>query len=117
MKNELLSIELQEYLKHCGLSKKKIAQCTPDTRMYHDLDIYGDIAEAYIEVLIDKYHVDMTGFDFYTFFPPETFATNIFTGIYHSMVPFVNTRARKQGIYQPLTLAMIENLLYTKIWR
>lgn len=41
-----LSIDLREYLERCGLSESKIRQCSGSTRMYHDLGLYGDIAEA-----------------------------------------------------------------------
>ncbi len=59
-----LSIELRDYLKRCGLSEAKIAQCSGGTRMYHDLGLYGDIAEACIGVLADHYDVDLSGFEF-----------------------------------------------------
>jgi len=40
-------------------------------RLYQDLNIYGDIAEAYMNVLADRYHVNMAGFEFDSFFPQE----------------------------------------------
>lgn len=113
MTNEL-SIELREYLKRCGLSKRKIAQCRSNTRMYHDLGLYGDIAEAYMDVLTDHYRVDLSTFEFNKFFPPEFAGTNTFLGALLSIVPFAGCIARQRGEYVPLTLGMVENMMRTK---
>jgi hypothetical protein len=55
-----LSIELREYLKRCGLPNNKIMQCSGGTRMYHDLGLYGDIAEGCMDLLAKGYHVDLS---------------------------------------------------------
>jgi hypothetical protein len=115
MTNEL-SIELREYLKRCGLSRRKIAQCSRETRMYHDLGLYGDIAEAYMEELVDHYHVDLSGFEFDKFFPPEFAGKNRLIGGLLSIVPFANYVARQRDEYLPLTLRMIERVMRTKQW-
>jgi hypothetical protein len=112
-----LSIELREYLKRCGLSKRKIAQCSGNTRMYHDLGLYGDIAEAYMEVLADHYHVDLSGFEFDKFFPPEFAGKNTLIGALLSIVPFAGYVTRQRGEYLPLTLEMIESVMRAKQWR
>jgi hypothetical protein len=112
-----LSIELQEYLKHCGLSERRIAQCSGNTRMYHDLGLYGDIAETCMEVLADHYHVDLTGFEFDSYFPPEFAGKNALISIFLSIVPFAGYLARQRGKYSPLTLEMIENVMRAKQWR
>jgi hypothetical protein len=64
-----LSTELREYLKRCGLSKGTIARCNAETRMFHDLGLYGEVAEACIGVLADHYNVDLSGFEFEDYFP------------------------------------------------
>lgn len=116
MENKL-SRELRGYLKHCGLSERKIAQCRSSTRMYHDLGLYGDIAEAYMEVLADQYRVDLGGFEFDKFFPPEFAGKNPLVAALLSIVPFAGYVARQRGEYLPLTLGMIENLMRDKHWQ
>lgn len=114
MKKEL-SAEFLNYLALCGLSKKKIAQCTPDTRMYHDLDLYGEMAEDFLYVLIDDYQVDMSGLDFDRFFPPEFLSCGFPSLGYPAILPFPMI-ARKRASYQPLTLAMLDKVMQTKRW-
>jgi hypothetical protein len=111
-----LSIELREYLKRCGLSDSKIAQCSGSTRMYHDLGLYGDIAESYMGVLADHYHVDLSGFEFEKFFPPEFAGKNMLTRVLLWIVPFAGNAARQRGKYLPLTLKMIDSVMRTKRW-
>jgi hypothetical protein len=111
-----LSIDLREYLKRCGLSESKIAQCNGSTRLYHDLGLYGDIAEAYIGVLPDHYHVDLSGFEFEKFFPPEFAGKNMLIRALLWIVPFAGNAARQRNEYLPLTLEMIERAMRSKRW-
>lgn len=115
MGNEL-STELREYLKHCGLSDGKLAKCNGDTRLYQDLDIYGDIAEAYMEVLADRYHVDMTDFEFDKFFPPEFAGKNALTRALLWIAPFAGNVARQRSEYPPLTLSRLDQVIHIKRW-
>ncbi|MBZ2206371.1 DUF1493 family protein [Massilia soli] len=112
-----LSNELRQYLKRCGLSERKISRCSGNTRMYHDLGLYGDIAEAFMQELVDHYHVDLSGFEFDKFFPPEFAGKNAFIGALLSVVPFASYVVRQRGKYLPLTLRMMEDVLRTKQWR
>jgi len=112
-----LSIELRQYLKRCGLPESKIAQWSSSTRMYHDLGFYGDIAEAYMEVLADHYRVDLSGLEFEKFFPPEFAGSSPLARVLLSFVPFTNMASKKNGEYLPLTLEMIEQAIRTKQWR
>lgn len=66
-----LTDNIREYLRVVGVSEKRIARLNLETRLYHDLGFYGDVAEGYMEVLMDHFHVDLRGFDFYKYFPPE----------------------------------------------
>ncbi len=111
-----LSIELREYLKRCGLSERKIAQCNGSTRMYHDLGLYGDIAEAYIDVLANHYHVDLSGFEFEKFFPVEFGGKNILTRVLLWIVPFASNAVRQRSEYLPLTLEMIDGAMRARRW-
>lgn len=112
-----LSIELREYLKRCGLSERKIARCNRNTRMYHDLGLYGDIAEAYMEELATHYHVDLSAFEFDKFFPPEFAGGNAVLGALLSLFPFVGYMSRQRKQYSPLTLRMIETAMHARQWR
>jgi len=107
-----LSTELREYLKRCGQPEREIEQYSSSTRMFHDLDIYGDIAEAFMEELRDHYHVDFCGFEFEKFFPYEYLYTNFFERIFFAFVPFAEdiVRARQRGMHFSLT---VERILFT----
>lgn len=111
-----LSTQLRSYLKHCGLSESKLAQCSGSTRMYHDLGLYGDIAEAYIEVLAEQYGVDLSGFEFAKFFPPEFAGKNMLTRVLLWIAPFAGSAARQRKEYLPLTLERIDRALRSKRW-
>ena len=111
-----MSIELREYLTRCGLSESKIAQCSGSTRLYHDLGLYGDIAEAYIGVLADHYHVDLSGFEFEKFFPPEFAGKNMLTRALLWIVPFAGNAVRQSSERLPLTLDMIDRAIRSKSW-
>lgn len=111
-----LSIELREYLKRCGLSESKIAQCSGSTRMYHDLGIYGDIAEAYMEVLAEHCHVDLSGFEFEKFFPPEFAGKKVLTRTLLWIVLFAGSAYRRRGELLPLTLERIDRAIRSKRW-
>jgi hypothetical protein len=112
-----LSIELREYLKRCGLSESKIAQCNGSTCMHHDLGLYGDIAEAYIGVLTDQYCVDLSGFEFEKFFPPEFEGKNMLTRALLWIVPFAGKAASQRSGRLPLTLDMIDRVMRSKSWK
>ncbi|PJK13863.1 hypothetical protein CO613_09020 [Lysobacteraceae bacterium NML07-0707] len=111
-----LSAELREYLKRCGLSENKIAQCNGRTRLYHDLGIYGDIAEACMEVLAECYRVDLSSFEFEKFFPREFAGKNILTRALLWIVPLASNTARQRGEWLPLTLKRIDHAIHNKRW-
>ncbi len=111
-----LSVELYDYLKRCGLSEIEIAQCSGSTRMYHDLGIYGDIAEAYMEVLAECYHVDLSGFEFEKFFPHEFSRGNALTRALLWILPFAGKAARLRNEYLPLTLERIDRVIRSRRW-
>ncbi len=111
-----LSIELREYLKRCGLSESKVAQCSGSTRLYHDLGLYGEIAEGCMELLVDHYRVDLSGFEFDKFFPPEFAGKSALISALLSIVPFANYIARQRGEWLPLTLDEIDHAIRNKRW-
>jgi len=112
MANEISDVTRQ-YLVYCGISARAIAKCNMETRLYHDLGIYGDIAESCMEILEEKYNVDMNKFEFERFFPHEFPWRNPFMGAVLSLLPFANLAARQGREYDPLTLGMIEVAMRT----
>ena len=115
MMNEKLPANVQRYLERCcGLSQRKIRKCHMNTRMFHDLWIYGEIAEDCILELRDKFHVNIDGFDFYRHFPTEFYEQNIFLCLFYQGVPFVRWFFDKPDKYAPLTLGMIEHAIINK---
>ncbi|WP_175015405.1 DUF1493 family protein [Burkholderia lata] len=113
----VLSSELCEYLRKCGFSKKRIDKLTYDTRLYHDLGVYGDLAEGCLEILCDQYHVDLSKFEFDKYFPREFVGENAFVRTLLWAVPFLGSGARRHGDYSVLTLGMVENAIRAKCWR
>lgn len=111
-----LSNELQDCLKHCGLSDREIAQCNPSTCLYHDLGLYGDMAEAFLDMLVEQYQVNLTGFEFERYFPPEFIGKSALARILFWIVPFAAYAARRRSRWSPLTLDMIERLILSKRW-
>jgi hypothetical protein len=112
-----LSVDVREYLRRCGLPERKLAECNEDTRMYHDLGLYGDVAEAYIDVLANVYGIDLTDFQFEKFFPREFQGETALGRVLLWLIPFASTASRRGNRYRPLTLAMIERAMRSKRWQ
>ena len=111
-----LSPELVDYLRRCGFSSREIAKWDLHMRVYHDLGWYGDIAEGCMDELVDHDHVDMSGFEFDRFFPPEFLADDFASVLWYGFVPFAAERERNRRVYEPLTLKMIESAFRTGRW-
>jgi len=107
---------VRKYLKSCGLRNNRINRCTLETRLYHDLDIYGDEAEGYMDALVNLYHVDLTDFVFEKYFPPEFIGRNVLERTLIHAVPFVGHYLRRKLSLCPVTLAMIERSIKEKSW-
>ncbi len=111
-----ISTVLIRYLMLCGLPAKTIALCDHNTRMYHDLGIYGDIADSCMEVLAEHFGVDLSGFEFEQFFPREFEGKSVLTRVLLWLVPFAGAVARRYGKWSPLTLARIDRAIRNKRW-
>lgn len=109
-----ISQQTKAYLSMCGLSAKSISKFTRDTRLWHDLGIYGDIAEGNLECLHDHFGVDLTEFDFEKYFPVEFIGNSVVTSILIRMVPFLGDYFRRRVELTPLTLGMIEDAITNK---
>ena len=114
----MLSDKLRTYLKICGCSDRKLRKISTQTRLYHDLGIYGDIAEIYMETLEEDFSVDMSEFDFYEYFPPEFAGKTIFESYILSVIPVLRWYLEKrQNKYIPITLEMIETSMEQGFWK
>jgi len=82
-----------------------------EQRLYHDLGIYGDIAESYIEALKDNYNVDVTDFVFSDYFPDEFAGKNQLQKILFSLVPFIRSKVEDQKGFKPLTFLMLKEAI------
>lgn len=101
------------YLKNLGHKSSEIDIFTRDTRLYHDLGLYGDEAEDYLEDLHKNYNVDFSTFNFLEYFPPEwPIADNQWQFIlYLFWHPKINP-----DDYKPFTLGMLEQAMIEKVW-
>jgi hypothetical protein len=77
---------------------KRPRQITLETRLLHDLGLYGDDAEEVLSEIEKEFHVDYGGFQFDRYFFREGFALWLAPGfLYRRLIE------RKQ----PLTVAML----------
>ena len=115
--NEIsLSPTLRLLLRDCGISQRRIDSSVPATRLYHDLGIYGDIAEACMETLSTRHSVDLSGFTFEEYFPSEFVGNSRAQKALNWLLPMLGNWRRRSGQYRPLTLAMIENAIAAGRW-
>lgn len=109
-----ISQETKAYLSMCGISAKSITKLTRQTRLWHDLGMFGDIAEGNLECLHDHFGVDLSEFDFEKYFPVEFIGNSLATSILIRLVPFLDGYLRRRAELAPLTLGMIEDAIISK---
>ncbi len=98
-----------------GYSESARSKCTLDTRLYHDLRMYGDEAHYCLKTLSERFGVDLSGFDFDEYFPPEWPGDNWAERIIRWMVPGLG-KPRPASQYKPITLAAIEKAIEIGRW-
>lgn len=117
------------FLKKARFSEKEIALLTYDTRLFHDLDLFGDTAEDVLEILQREFNVDMSSFNFDKYFPAEFSKDVKYIDKLNTLLFFkLNAIARKHFLsikekvdeiyvnYHPITLRMIEMSIMEKRW-
>jgi len=110
---------LRQYLSQIGHSPRFVQKQTLGTRLFHDLDVYGDTADEYMILMSEEFNVDLTGFDFEKYFPTEFYQGSFFALHLCTMFPSRWVRFRyfePISTFKPLTLRMIQNALETKKW-
>ncbi len=111
-----ISPEVEKYLRQCGMSERKILNSNSETRLYHDLNIYGDIAETFVEVLESDYSVDLTSFVFDRYFPEEYIGDTALQAFIYQVVPFLGKRKRYTRNFEPIRLSDLEMIIRSKSW-
>lgn len=117
------------FLKKARFSEKEMALLTYDTRLFHDLNLFGDTAEDVLEILQREFNVNMSSFQFNKYFPAKFsqdvkyidklnallfFKLNIIARNY-----FISIKEKVDkiyGTYHPITLDMIEMSIMEKKW-
>ncbi len=115
MEREKLSPVLLDYLKRCGESQARISGLNKDSRLFHDLGIYGDIAWEYMRVLRDEFKVDISKLNFENYFPFEFPGKTRRMQIILWLCPFLLLLPRWKTVpsdYEPITLQMIETAIF-----
>lgn len=102
MMNSLPEV-LTNFLELSGLRRSQIDGCDLQTRLYHDLGLYGETAEDCMKVLAETYHVDMTNFDFEAYFPLEFPGKTRLTQALLWQIPFARHLVERTAKYDPLT--------------
>lgn len=100
------------FLKKLGYNEKAQQKFSGSTRLFHDLEWYGDDAEGLIIILKDM-GVDLSEFNFHDYFPAEY--PSKFPIIY-SLLPIPRKFFEDTEAFKPVTLSMIERSLTSGIW-
>lgn len=112
----MTSTELCEYLRRCGLSENMILGSDQETELLRDPDVYGDIAEAFMETLEKEYAVDMSEFRFDDYFPPEFVGNSAVHRILYWIAPPLARKHRRADDFRPVTLRMIDTAIREQRW-
>ena len=99
----------ENFLEESGLNKYYKDDESLNIKLYHDLNIYGDIAESYIELLSDKYNVDVSRFCFSDYFPEEFPGDSFFQSFLYSVATFLKTRHNSKKKFKAFTFFNIKN--------
>lgn len=103
-----------EFLEESGLARFCKTEEDLKVRLYHDLGIYGDIAESYIELLADNYGVDISSFCFEDYFPAEYPGETKFKKYLYTFFPFLASRYNATRSYQELTFGTLQKAMEQK---
>lgn len=103
-----------EILRNAGISNKAIERSTLQSRLYHDIGLFGDTAWWFVEELAKE--VDMSQFCFERYFPPEFYGESFAARLFFWLVPFASLIRRRRESYEPVTLGMILRSLEEGKW-
>lgn len=84
----------------CRIAKKKLAL---DTRLFHDLDLFGDDADEFFMEFGKRFKVDVSVFPISEFFPEEKFASLL--DIFKYFWSPRSLSSEEKAAFRPLTIA------------
>jgi len=118
--DESISRELAEVIINFTLiPNSKLSKCKAATRLYHDLALYGEDAEYFMEDLTDVFSIDFSNFEFEKYFPYEySPEEDGYLSLFFNFTPRDKWAFRNNGRskYLPISLKMIDMLIKTKEW-
>ncbi len=101
----------ERYIFKAGLADYYKSDSDLKLRLYHDLGIYGDVAEGCIETLRDDFNVDVSNFKFDDYFPEEFYGDNPLEKILFSLIPFIGSIKKNRKKFKPITFERIKSAL------
>jgi hypothetical protein len=109
--------KVYSYLMKLGYSEQEIVHMSTNTRLFHDLGVYGDAAEDAIWLLEKKFGVGLSEFQFDRYFPPEFEGRNKFDAFVRNIAtPRESRLINDRGKYEPLTLGMLNSAILATRW-
>lgn len=102
-----------EVLKKCGYSDSKINKFSGQTRLYHDLGMWGDDSIEFLELIEKDYNVDLSNFPLDDYFRPEFYHG---PANWKKRLKWLILGREKRKSYKEFTLNMLERTLATKKW-
>ena len=109
--------ELYLYLRALGYSDPQIAEMNTNTRLFHDLGLYGDAAEDAMWLLQRRFGVDLSELDINKYFPPEFEGKNRLDAFLRNIAyPRDSRLIDALRVCEPLTLSMVGRSLAAKRW-
>lgn len=102
-------LTFNDFLTESGLDKYYKDESSLDLRLYHDLKVFGDVAESYIELLQEQYDVDVSKFKFDNYFPQEFIGDSAIQRVLFWLLPFLRSRSESHVQYEDFTFRKIKN--------
>jgi hypothetical protein len=107
-----LGPSVTDFLMRCGYRDDQLAQFTRETRLLHDMGLFGDDVDDELSILSTEFSVDLSTFQMRKYFPGET-------GWDHFILTFFKNTSwghRVMQKYSPITLDMIDQAIANKKW-
>lgn len=102
-------------LYEAGERRRRVSSAVLESRLFHDLGMYGDIAEAYLEFLREQYEVSTDNFHFDDYFPQEFIGKNWLERILFWIWP-VDRKKFNASLFLPLTLRDVATAIEEGHW-
>lgn len=108
----LLGTLVKSFLLSCGYREEKISKYSGETRLLHDMGVYGDDAKEDCEILQRRFGVDLSTFPLFKYFPSEFgFDSTIIV-----LLGWTRLGDSIKNKYPPVTLDMLEQTMQAKKW-